>query len=55
MPGEAEKYRFAAKAARNMANKAADPQLRAKWLEHAAKWERMAEEAERSSNDDEKD
>ena len=54
MPGEADKYRFAAKAARNMANKAADPQLRAKWLEHAAKWDRMAEEAERSSKSDER-
>jgi hypothetical protein len=48
MGQESEKYRAAANAAQRMAALAQDEQAEAKWLEHAAEWTRMAEEAERS-------
>ena len=47
-----KKYLGAAMAARNLAYKAATPEARASWLQHAEDWERMAEEADPSSNNE---
>jgi hypothetical protein len=48
MGQESDKYRSAAKAAERMAHAAENEQAKAKWLEHAAEWLRMANEAEKS-------
>jgi hypothetical protein len=49
---ESDKYRRAILGAINMANKANDPESNAKWLEHAAEWERMAENIENAEDAD---
>jgi hypothetical protein len=52
MNEKAETYRHAAQAARAMAFKATDETAKATWLKHAAEWEQLAKEAERSNDDD---
>jgi len=37
-----------------MALKAQDEKARARWLGHAAEWERLADEAEKTMGDDDK-
>jgi hypothetical protein len=48
-----DKYRRAAMTERNMDHKSTNPEAQAGWLQHAEEWEQIANDAERSSNNEE--
>ena len=49
-----QKYRIAVLAARKQALRAQDENAKAGWFAHAAEWEALADEAEKSTRDDDK-